>query len=221
MSRKTSLVIGLGLLAGILLAADGGGWWFVTSRMEAEAAAWQHAQAAQGWVVQAGTPVRSGWPLRGELVLPGVTLATGTPGQRDAIAWQTDQVRLVYEPWHPAMMSVVLDGQQTIRYGTEPPVNLDVERLDVNVPLDRSGQAQGVAMAATGVSVPLPGGPLRIRSLSLLVRTADRGASTLLGLMSRPGASDVAEAVLPVTLRDRTLSVGAIPLLRLPALALP
>jgi hypothetical protein len=39
--------------------------------------------------------------------------------------------------------------------------------------------------------------------------------------MSRPGASDVAEADLPLTLKDRTLLVGAIPVARVPVVVWP
>ena len=52
-------------------------------------------------------------------------------------------------------------------------------------------------------------------------RNDARVATTLLGLMARPGAGNVAEADLPFTLKDRTLSVGAIPVLKLRTLAVP
>ncbi len=54
-----------------------------------------------------------------------------------------------------------------------------------------------------------------------ITRNDARVATTLLGLMARPGADNASEADLPLTLKDRTLLVGAIPLLRLPVLAVP
>ncbi len=54
-----------------------------------------------------------------------------------------------------------------------------------------------------------------------ITRNDARVATTLLGLMARPGAGNASEADLPLTLKDRTLLVGEIPLLRLPVLAVP
>jgi hypothetical protein len=332
MSRKTRLSIALAGVVAVVLAIDSGGWWFVTNRMEAEVADWKQAQSAAGFVVEAGPPRRGGWPFDAELILPAVTMATGTPGQPDAVAWQCDQVRLVYAPWMPEMLTLLVDGNQTVRLGAGPPVDVSVGRLDAHIPLDATGQAQGFAVAAREVAIPVPGGPVRIGALSVHVRQMDafvsasdttvpgpnlpfggtiasvdfhvrssgpipflrdvasalaawrdhgqtlaiddlvlrwgpldvrgngslgldaamqpdgtaqvqltgfmeviealarsgaitrndaRVAGTLLGLMSRPGASDVAEADLPLTLKDRTLLVGAIPVARVPVLVWP
>ncbi len=326
--------LGLSLvgLAAALLATDSLAWWLVTDRMAAEYAAWRQARTAEGLVILAGPPSRGGWPLEADLVLPAVTLATDTPGEPGALAWQAGQVRLVYAPWRPTTLDVLVDGTQTIRVGNAAPVTLAAEPLDVQIPLDNSGQAEGIAIKARGVSVPLPGGGLQIDSLSVRIRQADafiavtaatlpgrslpfggtirsldlharftgaipslrdpaaavaalrdggqrllvdglalswgpldvrgnaslgldaalqpagtaavqltgyaevidalarsgtitrndaRVATTLLSLMSRQGAGDVSQADLPLTLKDRTLSVGAIPVLRLPAFSVP
>ncbi len=69
--------------------------------MAHELAAWQAARTAEGNTIRIGATGRGGWPCRAELLLPGVTLATDTPGAPDAVAWQADQVRLVCAPWRP------------------------------------------------------------------------------------------------------------------------
>ena len=323
------LFLGLVLL---LLGLDGLAWWLATDRIASELAAWRQARMAEGAVVLAGPVTRGGWPFKAELILPAVTLATDTPGAPDALAWQAGQVRLVYAPWRPATLDVLVDGAQTVRIGSAAPVTLAADPLDVQIPLDRSGQAEGIAINARAVSVPLAGGAVQIDSLSVRLRQADafisataatlpghslpfggvvrsldlharftgalpplrdlstalaawrdgghrllidglalswgpldvrgnaslgldaalqpvgtasiqltgyaevidalarsgaitrndaRVATTLLSLVSRPGAGDVSQADLPLTLKDRTLSVGAIPLLRLPALSVP
>ena len=78
---------------------------------------------------------------------------------------------------------------------------------------------------------PTGRGSLRItgfkQAIDALIRagivTANNGrvASTLLSLVSRPGSDGVPEAELPFSLQDGLLVSGAIPLLKLPPLALP
>ena len=332
MSRSARLPLILIVAAAALLAIDTVAWWLVTDRMQQEVAAWQRARIAEGDTVLTGPPERSGWPLEAVLMLPGVTLATDTPGKPDALAWQANQVRLVYAPWHPTTLDAVVDGAQTVRFGAAPAVTLETDPLDIHIPIDAAGQAQGVTIGARGVSIPLPGGPLRIDALAIRLRQADafitataasvpgrslpfggtiqsldlharftgpipplrdpatalaawrdggqrllldnltlrwgpldlRGhgslgldpalqpegsaevqitgydevidalaragaitrndakvVSTLLSLMARNGSGETQEADLPLTLKDRTLSVGAIPVLRLPVLAVP
>ena len=332
MRRPARLIL---LLAGVmllLLAVDTVAWWLATDRMEQEFAAWQRSLTSDGNVVLAGPAQRGGWPLQAEVVLPDVTLATDTPGRPDALAWRADQVRLVYAPWHPHALTVLLDGDQTLRFGAAPPVGFASGPLDIQVALGASGQAEGAVIGGHAISIPLEGGPVRIEALSVRLRQADaflsasratlpgrslpfggtiesldlharftgaipplrdpaaalaawrdggqrllmddlalrwgpldvrghaslgldqalqpegsaavqmtgfaevidalaragaitrndaRVATTLLGLMARPGADNAAEADLPLTLKDRTLLVGAIPLLRLPVLAVP
>ena len=331
MNRRILAGVALAAVA-IVLTIDGVIWWLATARIATEVATWEQARRAEGNVVLTGPQSRAGWPFQAELILPMVTLATDTPGQPDAAAWQADKVRIVYSPWHPTTVDVLVDGKQTIRFGGAPPVALVVDPLDAHIPLDASGQAQGVVIRARAIAVPLAGGPVRIDALSVRVRQDDafvsataatlpgrslpfggtiqsldlharftgpipalrdpaaalaawrdggqrllvddlalrwgpldvrghaslgldqalqpegsgniqltgyaeviealarsgavtrndaRVATTLLSLMARPGAGETAEADLPLTLKDRTLSVGAIPLLRLPALAVP
>ena len=332
MSRKLRLTTVFTGLAITLLAAATVAWWLATNRMKAEFDAWQQARIADGVTITTGPASRGGWPLEAELLLPNVTIATDTPGQADAIAWSASQLRLTYAPWHPLTVHVLVDGDQTLRFGAAPPVGTTVDRLDVVIPLGAAGQAEGVTAELRGASIPLPGGPARIGSASIQVRDADaflsasaltisgrslpfggtiqsldlharstgpipplrdpaaalaawrdrsqrvlidglalqwgpldvrghaslgldaalqpegtadvqltgfaevadalarsgaisrndaRVATTLLGLMARPGAGNVSEADLPLILKDRTLSVGAIPVLKLPPMVIP
>ena len=300
--------------------------------MQSEVAAWQREQTAAGYTVTAGPPVRSGWPLRAMLIIPGVAVATGAPESAGRVAWQGGEARLVYVPWHPTQVNVVLDGAQTVQFGSAPPLAISVESLDVVVPLDQSGQADGIVATARHAAFPLPGGPLGIDALWIRLGASDvhlslsavaipgrplplgptigsidlhahstvplptlrdpaaaaaawrdsggqmvvgdiavgwgpldvrgsatlgldsalqptgngsvrvtgfteaiealaragtisrndgRVASTLLGLMSHTGSDGVAQADLPFSLRNGLLSAGAIPLAKLPPLALP
>jgi hypothetical protein len=95
-------------------------------------------------------------------------------------------------------------------------------------PLDLRGSASlgldGAMQPAGSAQVQLTGFMEVIEALARsgsISRNDARVAGTLFGLMSRPGASDVAEADLPLTLKDRTLLVGAIPVARLPVVVWP
>lgn len=332
MSRTARVTVLLASLALLLVAADTVAWWVLTGRMLQAFADWQQLRVAEGVAVMTGPPARAGWPFWAEVILPDVTLATDAIGQPDALGWQTAQLRLVYAPWHPAQVDMQLDGPQTLRFGSARPVMLTTAQVRAHLPLDASGQAQGVVITGRGLSLPLPGGLVGIDALTLRLRPTDvflsatdatlpgrslpfggtiasldlhirfpaalppwrdpasvlaawrkngqrvlvddlalrwgpldvrgsaslgldaamqpegsgtvkltgfmegvealarsgaitrndaRVAATLLGLVARPGAGEGAEADLPWTLQDRTLSVGAIPLLRIPALAVP
>jgi hypothetical protein len=326
----------LGLIAAIavatLLVIDTVAWWLVTSRMQSEAAAWQQARIAAGYEVTAGAPVRAGWPLRAEVILPAVGIATGTSGSPDRVAWQAGEARLVYAPWSPAQVTLVIDGPQTIQFGTHPAIAVGVQSLGVVVPLNAAGQADGVVVVARQLQCPLPNGTAGIDSLwvklsaaelhislsaitlpgkalpfgltigsvdlharstiplspvqdpaaaaaawrdsggqlvisefalgwgpldvhgtamlsldralqpvgngtirmtgytpatealvrdGMITRNDARVARTLLGLLSHTGEDGVPQADLPFSLRDGLLSTGAIPLIKLPPLALP
>ena len=332
MSRSYRLPIIAGTIVVALLAADMAAWWLLTSRLMAEAAAWQQARADRGYRVTAGPPVRAGWPLRAVIRLPQVGIATGDPGSAALVAWRSDEARLVYTPWQPTQVTIVLDGPQILQLGLAPAVTVAVETLDLIVPLDPTGQAAGFSATARRLRLPLPAGQASVDAAALSVGPADlrlslsaltlpspdlplgvtigvldlharstvplpdqrdpaeaaaawRDAggqcvvddlvlgwgpldihgsgtfgldralqpagnatvrmtgfgqaidalarsglmprntatvvSTLLGLMSRPGPQGVAEAELPFTLANGLLSTGAIPLTKLPRLALP
>ena len=55
----------------------------------------------------------------------------------------------------------------------------------------------------------------------IITRNNAKVAATLLGLMSHQGSDGVPQADLPFTVHDGLVMAGAIPLLKLPALALP
>lgn len=167
----------LGLVAAIAIAAllviDTAGWWWVTSRMQSEAVAWRQARVADGYEVTAGPPARAGWPLRAELTIPAVEISTGTPGSPDKISWQAGQARLVYAPWHPTQVTVVLDGAQTVQFGSAPALALGVQSLDILVPLDEAGQAGGVVVVARELQCPLPNGMAGIDWLRVELSATD------------------------------------------------
>ncbi len=155
------------------LALDTGAWWLLTTRLQTEAAAWQQARIDAGYAVTAGAPSRAGWPFHAELTLPDVGIATGTPNTANAVAWHTGEVRLVYAPWRPSEVTVVLGGVQTLQLGAAAPVMLQVQNLELVAPLDQSSQAGGFVATARHLQLPLPAGQFGADRVWLQLGPAD------------------------------------------------
>ena len=327
--------LGLGAAAGLVfiaLTADTALWWFTTSRLATQAQSWRQARIAEGYAVASGAPARGGWPLRAELTVPDLVLATGKPGASGTATWRAEAVRLVLSPWQPSLLTVLVQGEQSVQLGSAPAVKLDAAVLSLAVPLDDAGQQAGVTLtgrklgwntqagtagvdelwlrllplhaqlAITGVSLPgrampfggtadtlslqadataplppgtdiaaaaaawrdaggrvvvshmaLRWGPLDVtgqvtlgldaalqpdgagtlhlagyqQAIEALVRSGAitrndaRVAGTLLSLVSTSASDGAPEADVPIELHRGTVSVGAFPLLRIPALAFP
>lgn len=208
MSRSLRVSGLAGIVVLVLLALDTVAWWLLTSRLQAEASAWRQDRVAAGYQVTAGVPSRGGWPLRASLTLPDVAVAAGDPGTANAVAWRTGEVRLVYAPWRPAELSVVLEGAQTLQFGTAPALTVQVENLDLLVPLDAAGQANGFVTRARHLQIPLPGGRLGVDSLWLDLAPAAFHLSLSSLVLPDPG--------LPLGVTVNTLEVQAHSTIALP-----
>lgn len=180
-------LLSLAVAAILILVVDTVGWWLLTSRLEAEAAAWRQARVEAGYIVTADQPRRAGWPLRAVLAFPDVGVATGRAGNPDAIAWKTDEVRLVYRPWRPSEVTVGLAGTQTVQLGAAPSTTLQLDVLDLVVPLDQTGQAAGFVAMARRLQLPLPSGRLTVEVLWLQVGLADIHLSVSALTLPEPG----------------------------------
>ena len=87
-----------------------------------------------------------------------------------------------------------------------------------SIGIANDGQAEGEALGhITGFSDAVSS----LRRAGIITDGNARVATTLLGLLAAPSSAGVPQVDLPITLRDRTVSVGAIPLIRLPLLAFP
>lgn len=185
----------------ILVLADTAIWWVVTGRMAGAALAWERARQAEGYTVMARPPARQGWPLRAGLLIPAVTLATDTPGQPDAAVWQAGDVRLVLSPADPGVMSVLLEGPETVQLGAAPPVPISAALLDVAIPLDGSGARLAAhSLMLGGASVRT----LTVQVAGLAVDVTAEGivlGSTPLGLVDQAHLTASTSAPLP-PLRD-------------------
>jgi hypothetical protein len=166
-------LIAISVLAALFLVASSVAWWLLTSRLMAQATAWQTARLAEGYTVTSGPARRAGWPLRAEIVLPALTIATGTPGQADALAWRTDQMRLVSVPWRPGAVAIMLDGNQTVQVGAAAPVGLVADMLDIVAALPGTADAGTLTVTGRHLRLPLANGEVRVATIWLRYRDSD------------------------------------------------
>ncbi len=159
---RTVLFVGLAVLM-VLLAVDTAAWLWLTRRMAADAAAWKAARVAEGYVVDCLSPVRGGWPLRAEVTVPNLSLATSAAPA--SVRWQADRVVLRYSLLHPTVLLIALEGQQHVRFGAAAPVDVTARQLGVLVTLGHAGHAV-VTVEGRDVVLPLPAGPLEVGRLS-------------------------------------------------------
>jgi hypothetical protein len=160
---RTALFIACAVL--VLLLVDTAGWFWLTGRMEADVAAWKAARVAEGYVVGGLPSVRGGWPLRAEVIVPDLSLATSEAPVPASASWQVDRVVLHYSLLHPAALLIRLQGGEHVRFGATAPVDVTAKKLDILVTLSHAGEAVAT-VEGQAVSVPFPAGPLELGTVS-------------------------------------------------------
>ena len=152
------------------------------------------------------------------VTIPGRNLPFGgTIQSLDLHARATGPIPLLRDPaaalaaWRDSGQRVLVDGL-ALHWGPLDVAGHASLGLDATLQPEGAGEVEMTGFAEVTDALARSGA---------ISRSDARVAATLLGLLSRPGAANVPEADLPFTLKDRTLSVGAIPVLKLPLLAVP
>jgi hypothetical protein len=172
----------------ILLAADYGGWLWLTGRMREGYAQWQATLAADGWQVTSAAPVATGWPLAARLELDQPRLSQGDGG----FAWRAARASFGISILHPGRFVIVPQGAQTLSAAGWAPLQFHATAMRIEAPLGAPVQ-QGVA-DATGLTFGTPvelGKRRRKGGVDRIERAATRRAPMGVG---RPGAIGLADA---------------------------
>ncbi len=148
------LLLGVALL---LLAAHGAAWLWVTRQIDTGFTQWMDAMRAQGWTVAAGSPVRGGWPLTADLVVPALSLDSG------GLSWTGDAVRLRIAPLAPGVLQVQPEGVQRLRGPGMPEIRVEADAMLGLVPLDAPETAD---LSAVGVRAATAWGDVTVAALS-------------------------------------------------------
>ncbi len=122
-----------------LLVLLGGGsfalWFWTVGRLAAGFDAWAADAQAQGWTVQAAGRHRAGWPLAAELVLDGVTLRAGPEVLPGGAEYRAGRVVLHISPLSPDLLTLRLEGTQSLRAFGGPALPFTADQLGIDVPL--------------------------------------------------------------------------------------
>lgn len=174
-SRRTGIVLFVAVAA--LGAIDYGAWSWTTNRMVAAWNEWRVEAAAQGMEVQSAPPIRTGWPFAADLKLGAVTVDGGIAG------WRADAVRLSVSPVHPATLSIVVDGDQSVRLNGLPPIAVTARGMGASVPLMDPG-----AMTFEGHSITARIGAGILEIGVLAGRVDQEGVGLALSRLTIPAA---------------------------------
>jgi len=195
MRRKLTIILP-GLLLAALVAGHTAAWFAAASHLDTGFNAWAAQRRAAGWQVDAGTPVRGGWPLAATLTIPDLALSAGPQDAPGRVAWHGQRVVLTLAMTSPDRLGIDLVGAQTLRIAPGPELPFSADRLHVEVPFIR---------ATSSPAAGTPTGP----TVSLEVRTL-RAPDLTIGLLT---GQVVAAAAPRVTLAAEAIDLPtAIPL---------
>ncbi len=160
MSRRLRLsLIGLAGLAVLHTAA----WAWAAGRLAAVADGWLAAERARGITIAADPPSRGGWPFGVTLTWPDMAITDPAV----PLAWTGSRISLAASLLHPRRATLRLDGPQSLRLGTLPPLAITAESLDLGVRIGLDGRAHGAGLTARGLRIAGADTALGIASLSL------------------------------------------------------
>src|SRR5271167_4853862 len=137
MRRRLTIVLPCLLLAALIAGHTAA--WFIGSRaLDRGFAAWVTQQRAAGWQVDAGTPVRGGWPLAADLRIPDLALTAGPPDAPGRVSWHDELVVLSLTATNPDHLGIDLDGAQSLRIAPDQDRPFGADRMHIDVPLSRA-----------------------------------------------------------------------------------
>lgn len=121
----------------VFLAAGHAMLWHVSTRqLEQSFAQWLDMQRQAGWTVEAGAPIRGGYPLSARLFVPEVRLQGLGAAIPPAIAWQAQQLTLGVAIWQPHKLIISASGAQSLRLGSGATLPFRADYVHLVLPLE-------------------------------------------------------------------------------------
>jgi hypothetical protein len=154
-SRKALIVLGLLLL---LVVLHGAVWFWGEARLRAGVDAWVAQQRHAGWDIDAGKPVRAGWPMAVALTYPDLRVAGPLPRLSLRGDWYAERLTLRMDPLRPHEMQIAAMGRQTLRLDGLTALRFSAERLLMTVPLTVSAPSGEVTLQARKLRAAMEGG---------------------------------------------------------------
>jgi hypothetical protein len=153
MRRRLTIVLPC-LLLGALIAGHTAAWFAGSRLLDRGFAIWVARQRAAGWQVEAGTPVRGGWPLAASLRIPDMALAAGPPGAPGRVSWHGERVVLSLTATRPDHLGIDLVGAQSVRISPDPDRPFTAERLHLDIPLSRAARVGTAGLEVRNLRSP-------------------------------------------------------------------
>jgi len=164
---RRALTIVLPCLVLVALIAGHTVAWFAASRfLDRGFDAWVAQRRAAGWQVEAGTPVRGGWPLAATLTVPDLALEAGPEGAPGRVSWHGERVVLSLAATSPDRLGIDLAGAQSLRVAPGPEVAFSADRLHVEVTLARGAPAPTARLEVRGLRTQGPTAGLAVGLLT-------------------------------------------------------
>lgn len=173
------------LAAGIGAAGHGAVWWWVTERIQYQAAAAIAAPPQPGWQAAAGPMRRAGWPWAAVVHIDAPVLSAPlAPGQ--VLRWQAERLTLTIALARPRTLLAELSGAQLVQAGATPPIDATAAVMRALVPLDPSADVP-VTVEVEALRAASLAGAMSLARLDLAVggrRSAQRGEPALSVVLS-------------------------------------
>jgi hypothetical protein len=161
MGRRARIAaLSLATAAGVLTAAHTALWFWAAGFLEQQVAANLAHGLAPGWRASHGPLSRDGWPLQATVHAPGVEIRQ----EQGAVSWTAARLSASVSLLRPRTLVVAASGQQSLRFGPNPPVPFSAEKMQAEVPL-RPERSLSIAVAA--LKADLSEGALTLGRLEL------------------------------------------------------
>jgi hypothetical protein len=161
MRRVAGVAMRRALIAGAAaLVVIGGGhalvWRWAVQTVSTQYAVWVAQQRAAGWIVTSGEPMRGGYPLAAQLVLPQTHIEEASKSGPSRIGWTGERVVLGVALLHPRTLVISAEGLQRLRLANDAELPFRADRLTATIPLEPGAPARSVDIAATNLRAGLP-----------------------------------------------------------------
>jgi len=153
MRRRLTIVLPSLLLAALIAGHTAA--WFVGGRvLDRGLATWVERQRAAGWQVEAGTPVRGGWPFAASLRIPDMAVAAGPPGATGRVSWHDELVVLSLTATSPDHLGIDLVGVQALRIAPDAERPFSADRFHLDIPLTRAARIPTAGLVVRNLRGP-------------------------------------------------------------------
>lgn len=152
-------IFGIVLLI-LLVGAHAAAWHWATGRVATETLAWADAQRAQGWAVDFTPPEPEGWPFDVHVRLKNFILG-GTAARQPLVTYQAEALTIGISMFHPHRLTVNAEGQQHVRLGAGPVIDITAARTELSLPIAENIAPETADLVASDMHVTTSVGSTR------------------------------------------------------------